>query len=150
MGQQRYEKYKDTKIALAVEELDGYRMRKQQILRLKERRLHLEDEMESIKAMRYDIVRVQGGKMKDAVIEMIVEWAEVGDKIEKLILDNEREMNLIEEKIQRLKADEQQVIVFYYVNGKSVNETAAQMHLSFEGLKKLKKRALRAYADVTL
>ena len=150
MSQQRKEQYKDKNIERAAQELDGYRSRQQQILRLKERKLNLEAEMCGIKAMRYDDIKVQGGPARDDILEKVYRWAKIDDEIYKLVIKNEHETYIIEEKIRRLKYDENQVIVYYYLNGKNITDTANAMNMSFEGIKKLKKRALRAYANIEL
>lgn len=150
MSGQKYKPYNNALIEFAIAELNAYRVRKQQIIRLNERRMNLEHEIYVVKAVDYSKAPVQGGKFKDMVVETAVKWADLVSEIEEITTENEREMNIIEEKLRYLSFDEQQVIVLYYLNGKNMTETAIAMDRSVDGLKKLKRRALIHYAEVKL
>ena len=141
------EKYKDKYIEMAVSELEGYRARSLQIMRLRERKLQIENDIYCVKAVDYSKAPVQGGTFKDMVVHTALKWAEIDDKLFKAIAESEKEMFLIEERIKHLRFEEQQVISLFYIGGKNIDATARAMNMSYEGVKKLKRRALQHYSE---
>ena len=150
MSGQKHKQYKDKRIEEAIKELDGYRIRKKQIQRLKAEIAELEDELYSIKAVDYSKDKVQGGKFKDMVVEKTVEWAMLEERLRTLVCESEQELFIIENKLKRLTFNEQQVIVYYYINCKTVDAIALLMNFSEKCVRNTKKRALLHYAGVKL
>lgn len=146
----KYKTYKDVNIEEAVKELDAYRAARQEIRHLKALQVQFQEDVCDIKAMRYDDVKVQGGAVRDAMLESTIRWAELDEKIHDIVERNKVAMIIIEEKLHRLKYDEREVLTLYYINSKGLEAVAKLLHMSFEGTKKLKKRALRAYANIKL
>ena len=148
MSGQKHKQYNDERIEKAIEELDGYRAIQQRILRLKEQKLRLEANYCGIKAVDYEKLKVQGGAIKNVLVETAIKWAELDAEIAKKQVECEQMQFEIECKVQQLPFEEQQVIVLYFINRLPVERIAIRMETSPETVKRLKKRGLRHYAEV--
>ena len=150
MSGQRHTQYKDTRIEEAIKELDGYRAIQQRILRLKGQKLRLEANYCGIKAVDYEKLKVQGGAIKNVLVETAIKWADLDAEIARKQVECEQLQFHIECKIQKLPFEEQQVIVLYFINRLPVEQIAMRMNLSSTTVKNIKRRALRHYTEVGL
>lgn len=148
MSGQKHKQYNDERIEKAIKELDGYQTIVVRIRRLKEQRIRLEENYSGIKAVDYAKLRVHGGAIKDVLVDTAIKWADLCAEIAHAEVECERKRFEIEGKIQLLPYDEQQVIALYYINRLSNQEVARVMNKSYDGLAKIKRRALRHYAEV--
>lgn len=148
MSVQRHKQYKDERIERAIKELDGYKAIVARIRGLKEQRIRLEENYSGIKAVDYAKLRVQGGAIKDVLVDTAIKWADLCAEIAHAEVECEHKRFEIEGKIQMLDYSEQQVIALYYINRLSNDEIARIMKMSYDGFAKLKRRALRHYADI--
>ena len=148
MSGQKHKQYKDKRIEEAIKELDGYQAIVLRIRRLKEQRIRLEENYSGIKAVDYSKLRVQGGAIKDVLVETAIRWADLCAEISHKEVECEQKRFEIECKIQSLPYDEQQVIVLYFINRLTNEEIARVLKMSYDGFVKLKRRALIHYAEV--
>ena len=148
MSGQRHTQYNDKRIEKAIKELDGYRALQQRILRLKEQKLRLEANYCGIKAVDYEKLKVQGGAIKNVLVETAIKWAELDAEIANKQVECERLQFEIELKVQNLPFDEQQVIVLYFINRLPIERIAMRMETSRETVIRLKKKGLQHYAEV--
>ena len=147
-GTQRHTQYKDSKVERAIKELDQYRAVCQRILRLKEQQLRMEENYCGIKAVDYAKLKVQGGVLKNELVETAIKWAELDVKIAKEKVERESIRFYLEGKMQSLPYEEQEVLTLYFINRLTVDVIALRMERSVETVKRLKKKALRDYAEV--
>lgn len=145
---QRIRKSKDMQVQLAMDELDRYRARVARIMRLKERKNELEINYTAVRGIDYSKVCVQGGMTKDYLVETAIKWADIDKELDELILQNQRELNLIEYKLSLLKTIEQTVLFKYFIEGRSVMEIATLLQYSEQGVRKIKTNALKKYAEL--
>lgn len=145
---QRIRKSKDMQVQLAMDELDRYRARVARIMRLKERKTELEINYTAVRGIDYSKVCVQGGMPKDYLVETAIKWADIDKELDELILQNQRELNLIEYKLSLLKTIEQTVLFKYFIEGRSVMEIATLLQYSEQGVRKIKTNALKKYAEL--
>lgn len=145
---QRIRKSKDMQVQLAMDELDRYRARVARIMRLKERKNELEINYTAVRGIDYSKVCVQGGMPKDYLVETAIKWADIDKELDELILQNQRELNLIEYKLSLLKTIEQTVLFKYFIEGRSVMEIATLLQYSEQGVRKIKTNALKKYAEL--
>ena len=148
MSGQKHKQYNDKRIEEAIKELDGYQAIVLRIRRLKEQRIRLEENYSGIKAVDYSKLRVQGGAIKDVLVETAVKWADLCAEISHQEVACEQKRFEIECKIQTLVYDEQQVIVLYFINRLSNEDIARVMNVSIETVRNKKKTALQHYAEV--
>jgi len=135
-------------VQLAIDELDRYRARVARIMRLKERKTELEINYTAVRGIDYSKVCVQGGMPKDYLVETAIKWADIDKELDELILQNQRELNLIEYKLSLLKTIEQTVLFKYFIEGRSVMEIATLLQYSEQGVRKIKTNALKKYAEL--
>lgn len=148
MSGQRHNQYNDKLIEDAIKELDNYRAIQQRIFRLKEQKLRLEANYCGIKAVDYEKLKVQGGAIKNVLVETAIKWAELDAEIARKQVECEEVQFSIECKIQKLPYEEQQVIVLYFINRLPIEKIAMRMETSPETVKRIKKKGLRHYAGV--
>ena len=148
---QRHTNYKNEKIERAIKELDGYRATVAKIRRLKERRLYLEDICTcGIRARDYTKVKVKGGLQELPLVKLWLEWADLDVEISRLIVESERDQMLVENRIKGLPTDEQNVLIYYFFNGKNIDQIALIINPSRATVKRLKKKGLQHYAEVMI
>lgn len=145
---QRIRKSKDMQVQLAMDELDCYRARVARIRRLQDRREELEVNFSALRSIDYSKVSVQGGMPKDYLVETAIKWADIDHELDNLILQNQRELNLIEYKLSLLSSVEQTVLFKYFIEGRSILEIASLLKYSEQGIRKIKTNALRKYANL--
>lgn len=143
---QRTRKYNDPKLNTAIEELSGYRERERRIAELTEKLREYEETYAEIKAIAYDISRVQGGQRKDKLVEIACKWADLDVEIKRLKADNERELWYVKEKLSRLTTKNAKVLELYYIKGYSLLQIARILNYSYYGIKDIKESALKSYA----
>lgn len=148
MEYQRRKPSRDEKAIRAEQELNGYRARVAQIHRLKDRRQEIEINYAAIRCIDYSKLRVQGGAPFNAMVETAVQWADLEKKIDELVLENETELLCIEHKLQQLSEREQTVLFKYYIEARTLQQIAAAMNYSFDGIRKIKHHALLKYAEL--
>ncbi|GEM_PF-2370376 len=145
---QRIRRSTNMQVQLAIDELDRYRARVARIMRLKERKTELEINYTAVRGIDYSKVCVQGGMPKDYLVETAIKWADIDKELDELILQNQRELNLIEYKLSLLKTIEQTVLFKYFIEGRSVMEIATLLQYSEQGVRKIKTNALKKYAEL--
>lgn len=145
---QRIRRSTNIQVQLAIDELDRYRARVARIMRLKERKTELEINYTAVRGIDYSKVCVQGGMPKDYLVETAIKWADIDKELDELILQNQRELNLIEYKLSLLKTIEQTVLFKYFIEGRSVMEIATLLQYSEQGVRKIKTNALKKYAEL--
>lgn len=145
---QRIRRSTNMQVQLAIDELDRYRARVARIMRLKERKTELEINYTAVRGIDYSKVCVQGGLPKDYLVETAIKWADIDKELDELILQNQRELNLIEYKLSLLKTIEQTVLFKYFIEGRSVMEIATLLQYSEQGVRKIKTNALKKYAEL--
>lgn len=145
---QKIRKSKNPTVQSALDELDKYRARVARIIRLKERRTELEINYTAIRGIDYGKVNVQGGMPRDFLVETAVRWADIDKELQDLILQNQRELNMIEYKLSLLKSVEQTVLFKYFIEGRTVMEIATLLNYSEQGIRKVKHQALLKYAKL--
>lgn len=145
---QKEKKYKDARLNIAAEELGGFRERQRRIAFLKEKLTEYEATYVEIKAIAYDIERIQGGERKDRLVEMACKWADLIHEVKLLKEQNERELWYIRDKLNNLTVLKTRVLELYYLECYPLIDIAREMGYSFDGIKKLKFNALKKYADL--
>lgn len=143
---QKEKRYKDERLNAAVDELKNYRELKQRIEFYKERRKTYEEQYTALKATAYDNIRVGGGEYQNKVEKIAIKWEDLNTEIAKLEYDAECQMLYIESKLNPLSALHREVLRSYYVECKALIDVAREMDYSFEGVKRLKLKALKKYA----
>ena len=108
MEYQRRKPSRNEQSLKAENELNGYRARVAQIMRLKDRRREIETNYTAIRCIDYSKLRVQGGAPFNAMVETAVQWADLEKKIDDLIHQNEQELLMIEYKLGKLTVPESQ------------------------------------------
>lgn len=148
MEYQRRKPSRDERVIRAENELNGYRARVAQIHRLKDRRQEIEINYTAIRCIDYSKLRVQGGAPFNDMVETAVQWADLEKKIDDLAYENEQELLMIEYKLQKLSEREQTVLFKYYIEARTLQQIAAAMNYSFDGIRKIKHHALLKYAEL--
>lgn len=148
MEYQRRKPSRNEQSLKAENELNGYRARVAQIMRLKDRRREIETNYAAIRCIDYSKLRVQGGAPFNAMVETAVQWADLEKKIDDLIHQNEQELLMIEYKLGKLTEREQTVLFKYYIEARTLLQIAAAMNYSIDGIKKIKHHALLKYAEL--
>lgn len=143
---QRTRRYSDPKLNAAVEELSAYRDRQRRIEELTEKLREYEEAYAEIKAIAYDVERVDGGERRDKAAETACKWADLDVEIRQLKADNERELWYVKERLSRLTSTKARVLELYYIKGFSLLRVAQIMDYSYYGIKDLKFSALKNYA----
>lgn len=139
-------KYNDPRLNLAIDELNGYRNRLQEIAMLAEKRAEYEEMYSEIRAIAYDDVRVQGGEIKSKLEELACKWADLDMTIKNMQAENERALWEVKVKLEELPPQKAKVLELYYIKGFSLIKIAQIMNYSFEGVRKLKKAGLVQYS----
>ena len=147
-GTQKYKSYNDERITKAIKELDEYRAALRRIRVLKDQKARMEENYSGLRAVDYQRPCVQGSPITNELVETAVRWAELDVKIANEIVEKERIQFEIEGKLHTLPFEEQQVIAFYFINGKTVDAIALLMNCSERCVRNIKKRALLHYAEV--
>lgn len=131
----------------ALIELNMYRKAKKRMGYLKERVAELQERMYSLCGV--SEVSVQGGQGKDEKVISLL------DKIAKYrgeLLDSETYslclQNDIERKIYKLREPYCSVLRGYYVEEKSLEKLAVELNYTFDGVKSIKYRGVKLYADL--
>lgn len=142
---QRERHYKDPKLNAAAEELWSYRQKQFEIRRLKEKCEEYRDRY-SVGAVCFDGIRVDGGTVRDKLVETAVIWADLETKLGNMIAKAEKTFWEIQDKLQRLRFPHAQVLELYYIKGYSVVQIAEMMNYSEQWVRLAKYKALNAYA----
>lgn len=136
-------------IKQALEELNLYKKTTKRMSYIKERIAELQDRIYSLGG-NIENLGVQGGQVskEDKVIALM-------DKIKVYrneLLDTEMYslclQNDIERKIYKLREPYCSVLRGYYVENKSYERLAVEMHYTFESIKQIKRRAVNEYSKL--
>ncbi len=134
-------------IKAALEELNLYKKSKRKMMYIKARIAELRERSSSLGGG--GILFVQGSKSKDDKI------IEVLDKIQNLhneLLDEEIYnlciQNDIERKIYKLREPYCSVLRGYYTEGKNLEKMAVELNYTFDGIKSIKYRGVKLYAEL--
>ncbi len=144
---QKSKRYKDERLNFAVDELTTYRELQRRIAFLKKRRQDYEDQYSALKSVIYDDIKVEGGNWHNSVEDIAVRKAMLDAEIAKLQKDAEHSMYIIDVRLQKLSALHREVLWLYYIEFKSIMDVAREMGYSFEGIRTLKSKALKNYAN---
>ena len=130
----------------AIEELSEYRKAKGRLKYIQEQIGTLRAKM--VLGSHSDNLGVQGGNTsKD---DMLVNLLQKIDDLEKRYTDGELECMQtacrIESEINKLKYPQCEVLRKYYCENKSIDRIALDMNYSYDGIKRIKQRAVRQYA----
>ncbi|MGN0744354.1 MAG: sigma factor-like helix-turn-helix DNA-binding protein [Christensenellales bacterium] len=147
---QRIRNSKNPLIQSALSELEKYRARVAQINRLKDKREELQINYTAVKSIDYSKLRVQGGVPTNYLVETAVKWAELDAELDRLVVENEHELMLIEYKLSLLNTNEQTVLFKYFIEGRTIVEIALLLNYSEQGIRKIKTQALKKYAQLFL
>lgn len=148
MEYQRRKPSRNEQSLKAEAELNGYRARVAQIMRLKDRRQEIEINYAAIRCIDYSKLRVQGGAPFNAMVETAVQWADCDMEIDRLIAENEKQLLTIERKLRKLSSIEQTVLFKYYIEYRSLVEIQLLTKYSDAGVRKVKHQALLKYAKL--
>ena len=140
-------RYKDARLNFAVDELTQYRELQRRIEFFKKRRKDYEEEYSALKAVVYDGIRVDGGEYRNKVESVAIKWEDLNAEISQMQLDSEHQFIYIQVKLNALTALHREVLWSYYVECKALIDVARNMGYSFEGIKRLKLKALKKYAN---
>lgn len=144
---QKEKKYKDARLNFAVDELTQYRELQRRIEFFKKRRKDYEEQYTALKAVAYDGIRVDGGEYRNKVECVAIKWEDLNAEIAQMQLDSEHQFIYIQVKLNTLTALHREVLWSYYVECKALLDVAREMGYSFEGIRKLKLKALKKYAN---
>lgn len=144
----KQKKYKNPKINIAVKELNEYRTRQREIDMLKSKQAEYQERFCEIKTLHYDQVRVQGGEYKNKIEQVALEWADLDVEIQTKQQENERLLWFVKGKLDSLDYTKSRCLELYYIKVYSLDKVAEIMCYSFEGIKKVKNRALLEYAEL--
>lgn len=145
---QKEKKYKDARLNFAVDELTQYRELQRRIKQMKDRREEYQEQYTALKAITYDAIRVDGGEYINKIEKVAIKWCDLNSEIAQLQTDAEHQMIPIQIRLNALSAQHMEVLMLYYIECKSLAEVANRMGYSFEGIKRLKLKALKKYAFV--
>lgn len=132
----------------AEEELNGYRAKALQILRLRDKKREIEADYSTIRAFDYSKLRVQGGMPYDGLVATAIRWADLCTELDDLICESEKSLLGIEKKLRILPAIEQTVLFKYYIEARSIVDISILTGYSVDGVKRVKMRALRKYGEI--
>lgn len=144
---QKEKRYKDARLNFAVDELTQYRELQRRIEFFKKRRKNYEEEYTALKAVAYDGIRVDGGEYRNKVESVAIKWEDLNAEIAQMQLDSEHQFIYIQVKLNALTALHREVLWSYYIECRSLIDVARNMGYSFEGIKRLKLKALKKYAN---
>lgn len=144
---QKEKRYKDARLNFAVDELTQYRELQRRIEFFKKRRKDYEEEYTALKAVAYDGIRVDGGEYRNKVESVAIKWEDLNAEIAQMQLDSEHQFIYIQVKLNALTALYREVLWSYYIECKALIDVARNMGYSFEGIKRLKLKALKKYAN---
>ena len=134
-------------IKAALEELNLYKKSQRKMAYIKSRIAELRERSSSLGSS--GTVFVQGSRQKDdKIVELL-------DKIQNLhneLLDEEIYnlciQNDIERKIYKLKEPYCSVLRGYYTEGKNLEKMAVELNYTFDGIKSIKYRGVKLYAEL--
>lgn len=136
-------------IKKALIELNLYKKTKKRMSYIKERIAELQDRIYSLGGVNENL-GVQGGQVskEDKVVALMdkikVYRNELLDtEIYSLCLQND-----IERKIYKLREPYCSVLRGYYVENKSLEKLAVELNYSFDGVKQIKRRGIKIYAEL--
>ncbi len=136
-------------IKQALEELNMYRKTKKRMSYIKERIAELQDRIYSLGGATENL-GVQGGRAskEDRVIALLDKIKVyrndlINAEMYSLCLQND-----IERKIYKLREPYCSVLRGYYVENKSYERLAVEMHYTFESIKQIKRRAVNEYSKL--
>lgn len=145
---QKEKKYKDARLNFAVDELTQYRELQRRIEFFKKRRKDYEEQYTALKAVAYDGIRVDGGEYRNMIEEVAIKWEDLNSEIAQMQLDSEHQFICIQVRLNSLNAIHREVLWAYYIECKALIDIAKEMGYSFEGIRKLKLKALKKYANI--
>lgn len=144
---QKEKRYKDARLNFAVDELTQYRELQRRIEFFKKKRKDYEEQYTALKSVVYDEIRVDGGEYRNKVENVAIKWEDLNSEIAQMQLDSEHQFIYIQVKLNALTALHREVLWSYYVECKALIDVAREMGYSFEGIRKLKLKALKKYAN---
>lgn len=142
----KQKRYNDSRLNIAVDELNQYRDLQSRIRYLKAKRLEYEQQYSELKAIAYDGIRVAGGEYRNKIEEVAIRWEDLNAEIERMQVDAEHQMLYIQVRLNSLTSLQMRVLQLYYIECKSLIDVAREMYYSFAGIKRLKYSALKKYA----
>lgn len=144
----KHQPYRDRELNEAVEELAKYNRAKKNIAMLSQKRTEAELEYTEIKAVRYDKLNVQGGKIINQVEETAIRWAELDYKIKTWILECQELYTNIERKLMMMREEEADVLRYYYIEGITIDKISRKMSYSNAWVRATKSTALKHYSEI--
>lgn len=144
---QKEKRYKDARLNFAVDELTQYRELQRRIEFFKKKRKDYKEQYTALKSVVYDEIRVDGGEYRNKVENVAIKWEDLNSEIAQMQLDSEHQFIYIQVKLNALTALHREVLWSYYVECKALIDVAREMGYSFEGIRKLKLKALKKYAN---
>lgn len=132
----------------AVDELLNYRKLANLINKMERRCEELRERYIGTGTINYDMVRVEGGRQENILVQIAVEWADLDVEIHAKRRDLERIWIKIQNKLYNLTSIEGRVLELYYIKGYSRQKIAIIMDYSEAGIREIKRRALQKYAEI--
>ncbi len=136
-------------IKQALEELNMYRKTKKRMNYIKERIAELQDRMYSLGGATENL-GVQGGQVskEDKVATLLDKIKQYRDELMQAEIYSLCLQNDIERKIYKLREPYCSVLRGYYVENKSLEKLAVELNYSFDGVKSIKFRGVKLYAQL--
>lgn len=136
-------------IKQALEELNMYRKTKKRMAYLKERIVELQDRIYSLGSTTENL-GVQGGQVskEDKVVSLMDKIKQYRDELMQAEIYSLCLQNDIEKKIYNLREPYCSVLRGYYVESKSLEKLAVELNYSFDGVKQIKRRGIKIYANL--
>lgn len=144
----RERKYRDERLNKAAEELCMYTDIKKRIEFYSEKLVESRERHSSVSAVRFDGVKVAGGKYRDKMAEVAAQWAELDAEINRLKVNAEQKLFFIMGKLENLSVMQRRVLELYYIKGYSIVKIARVLNYSEEWVKATKSAALKKYAAI--
>ena len=136
-------------IKQALEELNLYRKTKKRMSYIKERIAELQDRIYSLGGVTENL-GVQGGQVsnEDKVVALLDKIKQYRDELVQSEIYSICLQNDIERKIYKLREPYCSVLRGYYVESKSLEKLAVELNYSFDGVKQIKRRGIKIYANL--
>lgn len=143
---QKARRYNDARLNVAADELNQYRELQRRLRYLQGKRQEYEQSYSELKAIAYDGIRVSGGEYRSKVEDVAIRWEDLNAEIMRMQVEAEHQMLYIQVRLNALTTLQTRVLQLYYIECKPLIEVAREMNYSFEGVKRLKFKALKKYA----
>ena len=141
-------KYKHNRFGKAINELSSYNVAKRKIVELQNQRKELIEELSSIKAIDYSKIVVQGGKSVNYAEDLHQAIEKVTKRIVQEITKNEEKLASINERLDRIGLFEGQVLHYYFIEMKNIEQISRLMSWSDITIKRYKQSGLQQYTNI--